>query len=221
MDMLKQHIEAIIFTSEQPTTVKDIQECLMTTYGWEMLKEAIEEELQAIVEKYNDDAFSFELVQIAGGWHFMTKKDYYPTVATYLHQKSRKRLSTSAMETLAIIAYKQPITKTEMESIRGVSCDHTVQKLLEKELITIAGRADGPGKPLLYKTSALFMDYFGINSPKDLPKLKEIEVEENMIGDAPEFEQNAQESLTENQESVATEEVAAAEENNSADTAEN
>jgi segregation and condensation protein B len=190
MDMLQQHIEAIIFTSEQPTTVKDIQECLLTTYGWEMLKEAIEEELQNIVNKYNDTNFSFELVNIAGGWHFMTKKDYYPTVATYLNQKAKKRLSTSAMETLAIIAYKQPITKTEIENIRGVNCDHTVQKLLEKELVTIAGRADGPGKPLLYKTSALFMDYFGINSPKDLPKLKEIEVEgeENMIGVAPEVE---------------------------------
>lgn len=193
MDMLQQHIEAIIFTSEQPTTVKDIQECLLTTYGWEMLKEAIEEELQNIVNKYNDTNFSFELVNIAGGWHFMTKKDYYPTVATYLNQKAKKRLSTSAMETLAIIAYKQPITKTEIENIRGVNCDHTVQKLLEKELVTIAGRADGPGKPLLYKTSALFMDYFGINSPKDLPKLKEIEVEgeENMIGVAPEVESSA------------------------------
>lgn len=190
MDLLQQHIEAIIFTSEQPTTVKDIQECLLTTYGWEMLKEAIEEELQNIVNKYSDTNFSFELVNIAGGWHFMTKKDYYPTVATYLNQKAKKRLSTSAMETLAIIAYKQPITKTEIENIRGVNCDHTVQKLLEKELVTIAGRADGPGKPLLYKTSALFMDYFGINSPKDLPKLKEIEVEgeENMIGVAPEVE---------------------------------
>jgi segregation and condensation protein B len=187
MEMLKQHIEAIIFTSEQPTTVKDIQECLMTTYGWEILKEEIENELQAIVEKYKDDTFSFELVAIAGGWHFMTKKDFYPTVATYLHQKSRRRLSTSAMETLAIIAYKQPITKTEVEHIRGVNCDHTVQKLLEKELIVIGGRADGPGKPLLYKTSPLFMDYFGINSPKDLPKLKEIEPieDENSIGEAP------------------------------------
>jgi segregation and condensation protein B len=193
MDMLKQHIEAIIFTSEQPTTIKDIQECLKTTYGWEILNEEIESELNAIVEKYTADMFSFELVAIAGGWHFMTKKDYYPTVATYLHQRSRKRLSTSAMETLAIIAYKQPITKTEVENIRGVNCDHTVQKLLEKELIVISGRQDGPGKPLLYKTSPLFMDYFGINSPKDLPKLKEIEAteDESSIGSAPELEEVA------------------------------
>jgi segregation and condensation protein B len=193
MEMLKQHIEAIIFTSEQPTTIKDIQECLMTTYGWEIMKEEIESELQAVVEKYKDDSFSFELVEIAGGWHFMTKKDFYPTVATYLHQKARRRLSTSALETLAIIAYKQPITKTEVEHIRGVNCDHTVQRLLEKELIVIAGRAEGPGKPLLYKTSQLFMDYFGINSPKDLPKLKEIEPveEENTIGVSPEAEEPA------------------------------
>jgi segregation and condensation protein B len=191
MEMLKQHIEAIIFTSEQPTTIKDIQECLMTTYGWEILKEEIENELNAIIEKYQSDNFSFELVAIAGGWHFMTKKDYYPTVATYLHQRARKRLSTSAMETLAIIAYKQPINKSEIENIRGVNCDHTIQKLLEKELIVISGREEGPGRPLLYKTSPLFMDYFGINSPKDLPKLKEIEPadEENSIGEAPVMEE--------------------------------
>jgi segregation and condensation protein B len=190
MEMLKQHIEAIIFVSEQPATIKDIQQCLTSTYGWEIMKEDIEKELNTLVEKYKDESFSFELVQIAGGWHFMTKKDYYPTISTYLHQKARRRLSTSALETLAIIAYKQPITKAEIEHIRGVNCDHTLQKLLEKELIVIAGRAEGPGRPLLYKTSQFFMDYFGINSPKDLPKLKEIQAvdTENSIGTPPEAE---------------------------------
>ena len=86
----------------------------------------------------------------------------------------------SALETLAIIAYKQPITKSEIEEIRGVSCDYTVQKLMEKDLVAVAGRADGPGKPLLYKTSTTFMDHFGINSTKDLPKLKEIETQHRM-----------------------------------------
>lgn len=185
MELLRQHVEALIFASEQPCSLRDIQECLITTYGWEIAKEEIENEIMHLVNKYNENSFAFELIQIAGGWQLMTKKDYYPTVAAFLHQKSRKRLSTSAMETLAIIAYKQPITKAEIEFIRGVNCDHTIQKLLEKELVVIAGRAEGPGKPLIYKTSPLFMDYFGINSPKDLPKLKDIDPSqfENQIGE--------------------------------------
>ena len=90
-------------------------------------------------------------------------------------EKFLKRLSAASLETLAIIAYKQPITKGEIESIRGVSCDYTVQKLLEKELIIISGRNEKqPGQPLLYSTSKNFMDYFGINSPEELPKIQEV-----------------------------------------------
>ncbi len=100
-----------------------------------------------------------------------------------LQLKEKKRLSTAALETLAIIAYKQPISKPELEHIRGVSCDYSIQKLLEKELIVIAGKSDGPGKPLLYATSKNFMDHFGLRSVKDLPKLKDIQsAEANEIG---------------------------------------
>jgi hypothetical protein len=86
------------------------------------------------------------------------------------------------METLAIIAYRQPISKSETEHIRGVSCDYAIQKLLEKELIEITGKSDGPGRPVLYSTSRSFMDYFGIKSVKDLPQLKDIHVDQNEIG---------------------------------------
>ena len=90
-----------------------------------------------------------------------------------------KKLSSAALETLAIIAYKQPITKSEIESIRGVNCDYAVQKLLEKDLIIISGRnEDAVGKPLIYATSKSFMDYFGINSASDLPKINEVLMEE-------------------------------------------
>jgi segregation and condensation protein B len=96
-------------------------------------------------------------------------------VAQLNGDKFLKRLSAAALETLAIIAYKQPVTKGEIESIRGVSCDYTVQKLLEKELIIISGRNEKlPGHPLVYATSRNFMDYFGINSTDDLPKIKEV-----------------------------------------------
>ena len=105
----------------------------------------------------------------------MTKKEFHKTVAQLNGEKFLKRLSTAALETLSIIAYKQPITKSEIEAIRGVSCDYSIQKLLEKELIIITGRNEElPGKPLVYATSKNFMDYFGINSPDELPKLKEV-----------------------------------------------
>ena len=184
MKLLQQHIEAIIFASEHPVTEKEIVESLKTTFGWELGTDEIGEAIEKLIERYNDELFSFHLVQIAGGYHFMTKQDYYPVINTLLNQKARKRLSTAALETLSIVAYRQPVTKSEVEEIRGVNCDYTIQKLLEKDLITISGRAEGPGKPLLYNTSQTFMDYFGINSSKDLPKLKEIEQqEENTIGE--------------------------------------
>ena len=100
-----------------------------------------------------------------------------------LKQQSQKRLSTAQLETLSIIAYKQPISKSEMEQIRGVNCDYSVHKLLEKELIIITGKSTGLGRPLLYGTSQKFMDYFGINDIKDLPQPKDFSQESNEIGD--------------------------------------
>ena len=96
--------------------------------------------------------------------------------------RNQKKLSRAALETLSIIAYRQPITRPEIEFIRGVNCDYAIQKLLEKKLIDIAGRADAPGRPLLYQTSPFFMEYFGINDLKDLPTPKDFSQEENSIG---------------------------------------
>ena len=108
-------------------------------------------------------------------WQFLTKKEYHKTIAQLNGDKFLKRLSNAALETLAIIGYKQPITKGEIEAIRGVNSDYSIQKLLEKELILISGRNEQlPGKPLVYATSKTFMDYFGINSAAELPKIKEV-----------------------------------------------
>lgn len=184
MRLIRQHIEAIIFAAEQPVTFKEVQECLMVTFGLEIAPPEIEQAIADLKERYESEDYSFYLTESGGGYVFMTKRDYYPVVATLLNQKANKKLSTAALETLAIVAYKQPITKAEVEEIRGVSCDYTIQKLMEKDLVAVAGRADGPGKPLLYKTSSTFMDHFGINSTKDLPKLKEIEPQQdNAIGE--------------------------------------
>jgi segregation and condensation protein B len=183
MKLLAQHVEALIFTSEQAITPDEIISCLKAVYGWELKKEDIANAVQELKSKYEDESFSFELNEIAGGYQFLSKKDYHASIHVMLQLKEKKRLSTAALETLAIIAYKQPITKPELEHIRGVSCDYSIQKLLEKELIVITGKSDGPGKPLMYATSKNFMDHFGLSSVKDLPKLKDIQsIESNEIG---------------------------------------
>jgi segregation and condensation protein B len=172
------HIEALIFASDKPLTSIDITELVNNAFGFmddKITMEQVQTAIEGIVEKYKSDFYPFEMKESGGGWQFLTKKEYHKTVAQLNQEKFLKRLSAAALETLAIIAYKQPITKADIESIRGVNCDYSIQKLLEKELIVITGRNEElPGKPLLYNTSRSFMDYFGINSPADLPKLKEI-----------------------------------------------
>ena len=182
MQLLLQHIEALIFASEQPISREEIFSCLKTAYGWELNKDQFLSLMTEIKEKYSSEDFAFELVEIAEGYQFLTKKQYHLAVNILLQIKARKRLSTAALETLAIIAYKQPLSKSEIEHIRGVNCDYSIQKLLEKELIVISGKGDGPGKPLLYATSKNFMEHFGLKSVKDLPKLKELHISENEIG---------------------------------------
>jgi segregation and condensation protein B len=139
----------------------------------------VETSIEGVKEKYSAEFFPFELRESGGGWQFLTKRDYHQTIAQLNGDKFLKRLSTAALETLAIIAYKQPITKSDIEAIRGVNCDYSIQKLLEKELIIISGRNETMvGKPLIYSTSRHFMDYFGINSSEELPKISEVLAEQ-------------------------------------------
>lgn len=182
MQLLLQHIEALIFVSEQPITGDEILSCLKSAYGWELKKEQFYSLISELKEKYSSEEFSFELVEIAEGFQFLSKKEYHHAVSVLLQIKAKKRLSTAALETLAIIAYKQPLSKSEIEHIRGVNCDYSIQKLLEKELIVISGKGDGPGKPLLYATSKNFMDHFGLKSVKELPKLKDLHIADSEIG---------------------------------------
>jgi len=174
------HVEALIFASEKPLTSLEITELLNNTFTDEsILLDQVESAIEGIAEKYGSEFYPFEMKQIGGGWQFLTKKDFHKTVAQLNGEKFLKRLSAASLETLAIIAYKQPVTKGEIEAIRGVSSDYAVQKLLEKELIIISGRNEKlPGHPLVYSTSRNFMDYFGINSADDLPKIKEVLAEQ-------------------------------------------
>lgn len=143
----------------------------------------IAEALANIDEKYKNDQFSFELIRSGGGYQFLTKPAYQASIGIMLKQQSKRRLSTSALETLSIIAYKQPVTKLEMEQIRGVNCDYSVNRLLDKRLIEIKGKAETIGRPILYGTSEMFMDYFGINDISELPTPKDFAQPENEIGE--------------------------------------
>ena len=176
------HLEALIFASDRPLSNEELLEFLNNALAFiedRATIEQVETAVEGIREKYSSEFYPFEIRQSGGGWQFLTKKEYHKTVAQLNGDKFLKRLSVAALETLAIIAYKQPITKSEIEAIRGVNCDYAVQKLLEKDLIVIAGRnEDAVGKPLVYATSRSFMDYFGINSTTDLPKISEVLMEE-------------------------------------------
>jgi len=186
---MKQHIEALVFAAPQAIPTADIKLVLEEALQTEVPEADILEAIGEIREQFSKDDFAFELVEIAGGWQFLTKGAYHNTVAIHLKQTTKKRLSQAAMETLALIAYKQPVTRSELEEIRGVNCDYALQKLLEKELVTIAGRSEGPGRPLLYATSEKFMDYLGINSLSDLPKPKDFKEVENSVGEMPQAEE--------------------------------
>jgi segregation and condensation protein B len=199
MDFLQNHIEALIFCSPGPIKVADIKACLSEMFNADVPDEDIAGALQRLEEKYVNDEFSFQLYKAAGGYQFLTKPAYQASIGIMLKQQSKKRLSTSAMETLSIIAYKQPISKTEIENIRGVNCDYAVQKLLDKNLIEITGKADTIGRPMLYGTTVKFMEYFGINDLAELPTPKEFIGDVNTIGenidtkesDAPEQQQQS------------------------------
>ncbi len=183
MEKLVQHIESLIFASDQPVPVADIKKCLEAIWETSLEDEILQNALEELMTRYQEEQFAFELLPIAGGYQFLTKGAFHHTVSTLLQINAKKRLSQAALETLAIIAYKQPVSKSEIEKIRGVNCDYAIQKLLEKELVSIAGRSDGPGRPLVYATSEKFMNYFGIQSLKDLPQLKDFKEPDQSIGE--------------------------------------
>lgn len=182
---IEQQIEALIFASEQSISLTELQEIIQTVNEQAVDLSTLEEYIQRIEEKYADPSLAISLQRLNNGYQFLTKPDYYPYINQLQLHRSKKKLSQAALETLSIIAYRQPITKVEIEQIRGVNCDYSIHKLLEKELISILGKSKNVGRPLLYGVSPLFMDYFGINSTADLPKLKDILAEgENSIGAA-------------------------------------
>lgn len=209
------HIEALIFASDKPLAEQEIEEYVNKALAFiedRTHADQVADALTAIQEKYQSEFYPFEIIKSGGGWQFLTKKEYHATISQLYSDKFLKKLSVAALETLAIIAYEQPITKSEIELIRGVNCDYAVQKLLEKELIIIAGRKEeAPGKPLIYATSRSFMDYFGINNTDDLPKIQEI-LNNEILEATKMIHEKQQESLSEEGEPPAEEEMPPTEE---------
>lgn len=183
MDRLTQHIEGLIFATDIPIELDAIKDVLEEQFGMQFPEPELLNAIDELKTRYQAEQYAFEVVEVAGGYQLMTKAAFHETIAIYLKQTTRKRLSRSALETLSIIAYKQPVSKSDLEKIRGVSCDYAVQKLLEKELVAIVGRSDSPGRPLLYGTSEKFMDYFGLKDLADLPKLKDFKTPDSEIGE--------------------------------------
>ena len=180
--MLAQHVEALIFCALKPISKEEIKTCLKELFDGKVGDHQVTNAIERLTAKYKSLDFSFQIVRIAGGYQFLTKPSHQAVIKILLKQQSKKKLSNSAMETLAIVAYKQPVTKSEIEQIRGVNCDYSIQKLLEKQLLEIKGKSDLIGRPILYGTGSRFMDYFGINELKELPTPKDFKTEENAIG---------------------------------------
>jgi len=197
-------IEALIFSSDDVISSGEIIRAIKGIDGEDSLvsEEEKEETIELLNKNYEEQSLSFRILRIANGYLFATTKDYSKYVGYLSSEKSKRRLSQAALETLSIIAYKQPITKPEIESIRGVNSDYILNTLLEKNLVTISGRAESVGRPLLYSTTEEFLKYFGLNKLTDLPKPREIEEimnDEDFIEQKRKIMMNALEDSIENE----------------------
>ncbi len=182
---LKFILEAILFASQKPVTTRELRDLLKATAeqsedetikSYKKLKEdEITEALNQLEKEHAEAGRSFLLACIAGSWQFVSKPEFSPWLKTMIGEKNRPpRLSQPALETLTIIAYRQPLTRAEIEQIRGVAVDGVMQTLLERGLVEQAGRAEVIGRPMTYATTALFLEYFGLRRLEDLPAADEL-----------------------------------------------
>ncbi len=169
-------IEALIFTSPDPISWEKLASIIKESEEELDLDETV---IKTIVDQLNqrfdENDLSFRIEEIGGGYTFVTQPKFHPWLSIFQHENAYRKLSQSAIESLAIVAYRQPITKPEVDKIRGVDSGYILRQLLEKMLVKVSGRADSPGKPLLYKTTSHFLKHFGINSVDELPKPREID----------------------------------------------
>ena len=189
MEDLKRIIEALLFASPEPLSVARIK---LIIQGVET--EEVTQALESLKDEYAQESRSFQMVEIGGGYQLATKPDYSVFVGKLVESRTRQRLSKAAMETLAVVAYKQPVVRSTVEGIRGVNADGVLRTLMERDLIRIVGRGDGPGRPLLFGTTREFLLQFGMNKLSDLPGMKEIE---ELVGGKDEGKPPAEEDMEE------------------------
>ncbi len=169
-DKMKNIIEALLFASDTPITIQKLKEILEV----DSVKD-IRNGIDDLQNHYSQTESAMTIIEVAGGFQIASREDYASYVQKLYKGRQASRLTQRALETLSIIAYKQPITKHEIENIRGVNVDGVVKTLLERNLVSIEGREKAPGNPLLYGTTKYFLEYFGLKSLESLPKLKEID----------------------------------------------
>lgn len=161
-------LEALLFSTHHPLTAGRLGE-LLQLQSTKPIRRAIKD----LNQVYTDTGRSFRVEQVAGGYQLLTLPEYGDVLQKMHQREADTKLTKSALETLAIVAYKQPILRADVESIRGVACGETIRSLMEKHLVKIAGRAELPGRPILYGTTKRFLELFGLNSLKDLPQQQE------------------------------------------------
>ncbi len=165
-------IEAILFTMGESVELGRIAEAI------ELDKKQTKAIIEQMMEEYKEDSFGVQIVELDGAYQMCTKTEMYEYLIRIAKQPKQRTLTDVLLETLSIIAYKQPVTKVEIEKIRGVSCDHAVNKLMEYNLVWELGRLDAPGRPILFGTTEEFLRCFGVNSIDNLPVLNPVQLEE-------------------------------------------
>lgn len=209
-------IEALIFASDEPISGEKIRTIIVENEEQiEIDEHTVADFVEKLNQRYDENGLSFRIERLAGGYTFVTQSKYHYWLSVFQHENAFRKLSQSAIESLAIVAYRQPITKPEVDQIRGVDSGYIIRQLMEKALIEVGGRADGPGKPLIYKTTKHFLRHFGLNSVQDLPKPREIEeilkdddmaehrqllLERQLMMD--DFEEESEDTIQENKDDV-------------------
>ena len=169
MDQLKQALEAVLFTCDDPLPLSKLKDIVP-----DVKPDEIKQALAQLKAEYDATGRSFTLEEIAGGYQLLTRPQYADIIGKLRKAKADRKLSAAALETLAIIAYKQPIKRVDIEAIRGAASGELVRALMERNLVKIAGREDVPGAPLQYGTTKEFLDTFGLKALEDLPRPEEV-----------------------------------------------
>jgi segregation and condensation protein B len=173
--VLASNVEALLVSTDRPMTAGRIADALSVGLD-EGGTGVIEQAIQSLNEVYEQSGRSFRIERVAGGYRMMTRSEFGAVLASARESRSPSKVSQAALETLAIIAYRQPITRADIEAIRGVSCGEVVRTLLDRHLVRIVGRADEVGRPMLYGTTKQFLESFGLASLSDLPKDNDLEM---------------------------------------------